>query len=277
MKKYITYILANFCFLIVLLGSNYFIDSAHFDNTIDPYMNIPNGTVILNYHSILTEEDSKKLSSNLQVYNVPISKFNEQMNYLISNNINIISMNQLYNNIQHHNFKGKNVVITFDDIDESMYTHAYPILKRNNIPFTVFLVTSNVGLVQGERKFASWDEIKEMDSSNLMEVGVHTDHMHKKVKGIPIFNFPKNLSAFEQDLKTSISKIEQELNYTPKYFAYPYGYGTPQTDTVLMNNNIKMIFSLKSGIVTDDTKTFFVPRVVMNKKNEPYVEYWLTH
>lgn len=277
MKKYITLLFSFCCFLSIIVGTKYYIDYKVFNTAIEPYMNIQNGTLILNFHSVLTEEDSRNLDSNLQVYNVPISKFDEQINYLISNDINIISMDQLYYNIQHHNFKGKNVVITFDDIDETMYTHAYPILRENNIPFTVFLVTSKVGLIQDERKYASWDEIKDMYSSNLMEVGVHTDHMHKKVRGIPIFNFPNNLQAFENDLKISISKIESELNYTPQYFAYPYGYGTPQTDNVLMENNIKMIFSLKAGIVTDETKTFFVPRIIMNEKNEPYIEYWLTH
>ena len=39
----------------------------------------------------------------------------------------------------------KFALITFDDIPESVFTNAYPILKKYNIPFTIFVAIKYIG------------------------------------------------------------------------------------------------------------------------------------
>lgn len=269
-----------FIIFIILIAILYFYYNS-FENSesitsyMKKYNSIETGTVVLNYHEV--EKDkffdfTKKQNSN--IYNVPLSRFEEEINYIIANDIPVISMDELNNNLKSGNFTEKNFVITFDDIDKTVYENAYPILKENNIPFTSFIVTSQVGKTLDERTFASWDEIKEMQSSGLQTVGLHTDNLHFMKNGEPIFLDKKNTNTFEQDLEKSIAIFQKNLGYEPKYFAYPYGFGIPETDNILLNHNIELIFSLKEGIVTTDTESFYIPRILITKENDEYIAYW---
>lgn len=254
---------------------NSFENSESITSYMKKYNSIETGTVVLNYHEVKKDrffDFTKKQNSN--IYNVPLSRFEEEINYIIANDIPVISMDELNNNLKSGNFTEKNLVITFDDIDKTVYENAYPILKENNIPFTSFIVTSQVGKTLDERTFASWDEIKEMQSSGLQTVGLHTDNLHFMKNGEPIFLDKKNTNTFEQDLEKSIDIFQKNLGYEPKYFAYPYGFGIPETDNILLNHNIELIFSLKEGIVTTDTKSFYIPRILITKENDEYIAYW---
>lgn len=71
--------------------------------------------------------------------------FEEQIKYL-SKNYNIITIKEL----EEHLFKGavikeKSLLITFDDGDISVYTIGLPILKKYNVPASLFVVTSLIG------------------------------------------------------------------------------------------------------------------------------------
>ena len=48
----------------------------------------------------------------------------------------------------------KKVLITIDDGFKSFYNHAWPYLKKNNIPFILFISTEPVG----KNGYMTWDE-----------------------------------------------------------------------------------------------------------------------
>ena len=50
----------------------------------------------------------------------------------------------------------KEILITIYDAFESFYTEAWPYLKKNKIPFILFVSTEAVG----KNGYMSWDEIK---------------------------------------------------------------------------------------------------------------------
>ena len=52
-------------------------------------------------------------------------------------------------------FPEKCIWISFDDVDEAVYQNTFPILKENNIPFTLFVITGQVGKDFGNLKLAS--------------------------------------------------------------------------------------------------------------------------
>ena len=57
----------------------------------------------------------------------------------------------------------KKILITIDDGFKSFYNEAWPYLKKNKIPFILFISTKPVG----NYGYMSWDEIKEIDDSEL--------------------------------------------------------------------------------------------------------------
>jgi len=98
---------------------------------------VPASISILAYHDI-----SEKSYLGLQV---PERVFNIHMKYLRESNYRIISLEDAVGLMSSgDDIPADCVVVTFDDGYMSMYTNVYPIVKRNNIPITIFVSTNPV-------------------------------------------------------------------------------------------------------------------------------------
>ncbi|HMK83658.1 MAG TPA: polysaccharide deacetylase family protein [Candidatus Bathyarchaeia archaeon] len=81
--------------------------------------------------------------------------FETQMQYF-SKNYEVLSLDKLIEFIQSRKRPPKkSLVVTFDDGYKDNYLHAYPILRRYNIPATVFLVTGQIG----SNEMFWWDKV----------------------------------------------------------------------------------------------------------------------
>lgn len=56
-------------------------------------------------------------------------------------NYSIVSLDEIYHLLQHQNNNIKFVAFTFDDGYQEIFTYAYPIFKKFNLPFTLYLTT----------------------------------------------------------------------------------------------------------------------------------------
>jgi len=93
---------------------------------------------ILTYHGVVKD------SLNVPVWSfIDEKKFKEQIK-LLSENYNCISLNQLITDIRNNTIKPRSVVITFDDGFENNYSVAFPILKKYNVPATIFLTAGYI-------------------------------------------------------------------------------------------------------------------------------------
>lgn len=94
--------------------------------------------VILIYHRIAPKEDI----GFLKPLNPKI--FEKQIEYL-KQNYNIISLPELQDLVKNKCIpKEKTAVITVDDGYKDNYLYAYPILKKHNVPATIFLSAGNI-------------------------------------------------------------------------------------------------------------------------------------
>jgi len=93
---------------------------------------------ILMYHRILPHEERARDKSPNANLIVSLRRFEEQMRFL-SNNYKLISMDE----IPEYLISGKDfaVAITFDDGYKDNLTFALPILKKYNVPATIYLST----------------------------------------------------------------------------------------------------------------------------------------
>ena len=88
---------------------------------------------ILFYHRINNYKDPFTINS------VSVSDFKNQMKY-IAKSYNVLSLEQIYTRItQNENLPDHCLAITFDDGYEDNYTNAFPILKKYDLPATIFL------------------------------------------------------------------------------------------------------------------------------------------
>ena len=72
----------------------------------------------------------------------------------------------------------KKILITIDDAFTSFYEHAWPFLKKNKIPFILFVSTEPVG----KSGYMTWEQIKEVEKENFAFIGNHS-HTHENVSG----------------------------------------------------------------------------------------------
>lgn len=106
-------------------------------------------------------------------------------------------------------FQKKFVVITFDDIPESVFINAYPILKERSIPFAVFVAVNFVD----KPGFITNKQLMALAADPLCTIGGHTmNHVNLAI-----------VDNYEWEIKESKLELERLLNIEVKYFAYPFG------------------------------------------------------
>ena len=147
----------------------------------------------------------------------------------------------------------KKILITIDDGFKSFYTEAWPFLKKNKIPFILFISTEPVG----KNGYMSWDEIKEIEKSDFAIIGHHS-HTHEYL--IDMEN-----SKFIDDIELATKIFKEKLGYNPKIFSYPFGeYSKFMKDYI--SKNFKIAFGQHSGVIDLNKDKFELPRFPINEK-----------
>ena len=88
--------------------------------------------------------------------------FKEHINLIQNSNISFYSPKDFEKNFSKTK-KEKKILLTIDDGFKSFYTEAWPFLKKNKIPFILFVSTEPVG----KRGYMTWEEIKEVESAEF--------------------------------------------------------------------------------------------------------------
>ena len=86
--------------------------------------------------------------------------------------------------------KEKKILLTIDDAFQSFYDNAWPYLKKNQIPFVLFVSTEPVG----NKGYMNWEQIKEIERSEFGVIGHHS-HSHD-------YLIDKSQEVFLDDIKS---------------------------------------------------------------------------
>ena len=168
---------------------------------------------ILCYHSIND-------SVNYEADALPPEYFKDHLQYLIEN-YTPISLEKAVDYIDGKYPEIKNpVVITFDDGYKDNYDIAFPLLKEFGVPVTIFVVTGFINkklklINDSDFDALTWDQIREMDRHDLVDIGAHTD-TH------PILSEIKD-AEIVKEIVESKKILENELSRKIGLFAYPNG------------------------------------------------------
>lgn len=234
------------------------------------------GAVVLMYHHLVTDTEmaSGKYADNNAI--ISVSQFAEEMRYLAENGYHTFKMSEvasiLYNSLS---FPEKSVIITFDDGYASNYTLAYPILQDYNLKATIAVVvlssmvaSDDGGLTSQNIPHLSFDQMREMQQSGLVEIGSHSYDGHGMIKSSQsgdlgrFFIDRKYLTdegrretdaeyrdRINQDLRLSKYVLESELNTVVNYFAYPYGVTNGGSYDALARNGFLVAVTTAKGTI----------------------------
>jgi len=149
--------------------------------------------------------------------------------------------------------KQKEILITIDDGFKSFYTEAWPYLKKNKIPFILFVSTEPVG----KKGYMTWNEIKEIEDSEFGMIGHHS-HTHE-------YLIDMNNSKFKDDILKANDIFLKKLGYVPEIFSYPFGEYSYYMKNYI-SKNFKIAFGQHSGVIDINKDKFELPRFPINEK-----------
>ena len=149
--------------------------------------------------------------------------------------------------------KEKKILLTIDDGFSSFYSNAWPYLKREKIPFILFISTEPVG----KNGYMTWSQIKEVESNDFAIIGHHS-HTHD-------YLIDETNETFISDIETANKLFIKNLGYIPNLFSYPFGeYSKFMKDYI--RNNFQIAFGQHSGVIDVNKNRFELPRFPINEK-----------
>lgn len=238
------------------------------------------GCLGLNYHRVYDDTLTNKAiewlthSQELTDYNVYESEFKAQIDYLIAQDAEFLSETQVVETLKNgHDFPDRCVWISFDDIEQSVYANAFPILKAREIPFSVYILTAQVGKNYQNLQMASWEQLKEMQQSGLVEVGVHTNNLHYLQDNKAVFLQPNMAQTFLKDLKESKQAMEEHLGIEPTHFAYPFGTGSTELAAILEKEEMTAAILVPQTIKEQDSP-LWINRLMITTEGFEEIKSW---
>ena len=103
--------------------------------------------------------------------------FEDQLRYLRDNGYQTLNIQQLEDClVQGENLSSKDIVLTFDDGLEDLYTVAYPLLRSFGFQGVAFIAPYWVG----EEGLVNWEQVKEMHQSGVIDFQAHS-YTHSRI------------------------------------------------------------------------------------------------
>ncbi len=178
--------------------------------------------------------------------------FEDQINMIIKNDLDFYNPEEFNLNFNKPKDR-KKILITVDDAFSSFYNNACPYLKKNKIPFILFVSTKPVG----NSGYMTWNQIKEVEKENFAFIGNHS-HSHE-------YMIDFKFSEFKKDIETSINIFKDKLGYNPIFFSYPFGeYSLEQKNYI--KEKFRYAFGQHSGVIDFNKDKFELPRFPINEK-----------
>ncbi len=229
--------------------------------------------LVLAYHDV--EDDA----ADQRYLSVRTSALNEQIAWLLHHGYHAVSVQDILD--AHHGLKSlppKAFLLSFDDGYSSFYTRVWPLLKAWNVPALWAPVGSWVdtpanqpvnfgGLMTPRDRFATWEMVRELSRSPLVEIGAHTWASHYGLPANPQGSrepaaanrgWDKTTGRYESDAQFTrrmtddvqkvTAKIHDVAGKAPRAWVWPYGAASGSTLAIAKQQGYQLAFTLNDGL-----------------------------
>jgi peptidoglycan/xylan/chitin deacetylase (PgdA/CDA1 family) len=206
--------------------------------------------------------------------NVSPDRLEQQLHGLRQRGYQFWSLDELLEaNAAGHSVPSRVVVVTFDDGFECVLTRAFPILRKLQVPATVFLPTAYLDQPDpfpfdqwalAYRNYISpesyrpmrWDQCLSELGSELFHWGAHT-HTHQDFRG--------RTAEFFQDLSENLRQLQLYLGIQHPAFALPFGaphlgFADQEWIDLARQLGVKCVLTTEPANVTLPSEPFGWPR-----------------
>ena len=213
-------------------------------------INIP----ILCYHNF---NPSKPGSMNLRP-----DVFEAQLKWLSDNGFTVIPLKEAVAYLQgtRESLPPKSIVITVDDGWQSAYTYLMPIVRKYNIPVTLFIYPQTIS---SGKHAMTWDELREMQNTGLFDIQAHT-YSHPNFK-----QERKHLSSavyekfVNSELLNARKILEEKMGTKVTLLAWPFGIYDPYVEQAAAKAGYDMAFSIDAKTANKSYDAMSQPRYMI--------------
>ncbi|MGX5730260.1 poly-beta-1,6-N-acetyl-D-glucosamine N-deacetylase PgaB [Pseudoxanthomonas beigongshangi] len=229
--------------------------------------------LVLSYHDI---RDDVAKKGDADAYAVSTQNFAAHLDWLSGHGYHPVSLSQVVEASRGGKpLPSKPVLLTFDDGLRSLYTHAFPLLRAYNYPALAAVITGWVDMPVGQEidygprmfnrdDFVTWDQLREMQATGLVEIASHTNAMHKGVQSNPQGNqtpaaitriYDPDAGQYEteaiyrervrSDLATSSDLIRKHLGQAPRAIVWPYAAYSSVANDIAETLGMSVSFDLE--------------------------------
>lgn len=208
--------------------------------------NTNNPIPILIYHSVT----DNNFTSCENMFLTP-DKFNKQLEMIIQQGFTPIFANEIKSALMYKN----PIILTFDDGYIDNYKIVYPIIKKQHVKITIFIITDFLN----REHYLTSDYVREMSNSGLVSIQSHTVS-HKRLSTL-------DDTKLEKELKDSKSAILNLVKAEPLSIAYPYG-SINENQLKLVSKYYQFGFTTTSGVMSNGNNNYLIKRSQVNKDTD---------
>lgn len=157
----------------------------------------------------------------------------------------------------------KNICLTFDDGYQDNYDIAYPLLKRLEVPFVVYVTTGFIDnrlpmwWYLNEQLGISSESLKTLDAAPLCTIGAHTVS-HPRLDTLSLDDQQKEIAQSHQEL-------ESLLGHPVHHFSYPHGAYNDDTLTIVKQQSFRTALCVWGGTVRRGAPPLTLPRIELKQ------------
>jgi peptidoglycan/xylan/chitin deacetylase (PgdA/CDA1 family) len=187
--------------------------------------------------------------------NIPLDQFEAHVQELKSGAYTVLPVPQIVAALREgRELPDRTIGLTIDGAYRSVYTEAFPRLKRANLPFTVFVATDSLDRSFGN--IMTWDNLREMQRAGVTVGGMTASHPHMTDLD------PADNRA---ELARARARFEAELGRAPELFAYPYGEYSLAVRDLVVNSGFAAAFGQHSGVAHRRADFNALPRFTLTE------------
>lgn len=215
---------------------------------------------ILMYHSV---HPGARPENRLSV---SADSFERQMRFLHEHGYNVVPLTRIRDMLASgERIPPKTVAITLDDGYRDNFRYAFPILRKYNLPATVFVIVDEVGRAQEDRLF--WEEIRQMHDSGLVTIGSHC------MGPEPLINLTSEIELRRQIFESK-RILEEKLGSEVTVFSYPEGKFDEHIRSLVQEAGYTVAVATNPGKEYPDTDTFALKRLRISATSDNLFVFW---
>ena len=188
--------------------------------------------------------------------NIRIEQFEAQIAELRLGGYNFVPLENIVTALREgRTLPDLTVAITVDDGYETVLTEAWPRLKAAGIPLTVFIATDPIDA--GLPTYMSWDQIRQLAAEGVTIAHHGASHHHMVEAGV---------DGSMEDIARASDRFQEELDFIPNLFAYPYGEYSRELEKAVENAGFRAAFAQYSSVARSGGDVYALPRFPINER-----------